>query len=400
MEKEIFEKMRRRKHFNLFDDKGPENLFRKNYQKQFYKTSICESIKLTGTCARGNLCTYAHDESELARLPDLSKTSYCVEYQKTGMCEKGEKCGFAHTADELNVSTDVFYKTKPCTFNKKGRCESGMYCRFKHFENKKNKGLPKTKLLKEERSDHEHSTQTGESTTTRDTRYDRKISSPRIEKRNIRSLDIYVNDDEYFHYNPEREINRSHMSFNNRQKSFTSAIHSSPRIEKRNIRSIDDIIITNDDDEYFHYDPERETDRSTTLITNNNDDDEYFHHDPEKETNRLQMSYHDKKRKSITSSEGLSEMSTVCGRKDSILSIASKQSVPLFIKPIHYDPYNFKPSIQQSNEDRIQGYKDINKNPATTKGDLFRVSPNTIDTFKLEQPLFSRSTLMDLIDTV
>lgn len=52
-------------------------------------------------CNSGNLCSYAHGDTELRATPEFFKTSLCNAYMKKGNCKMGDKCRYAHGELEL-----------------------------------------------------------------------------------------------------------------------------------------------------------------------------------------------------------------------------------------------------------------------------------------------------------
>ncbi|CAJ1433346.1 unnamed protein product [Effrenium voratum] len=76
--------------------------------------------------------TFAHGNSELQQLPDLSKTSLCHVFAELGVCHI-ENCSFAHSVEELRA-TNKFFKTSMCKFYVMGQCRMGKYCRHAHDE--------------------------------------------------------------------------------------------------------------------------------------------------------------------------------------------------------------------------------------------------------------------------
>mmetsp|Transcript_5280 Transcript_5280/g.13136 ORF Transcript_5280/g.13136 Transcript_5280/m.13136 type:complete len:232 (-) Transcript_5280:272-967(-) len=63
----------------------------------FHKTRVC-TFWLAGRCTRAG-CRFAHGESELMPVPDLSKTTLCRVFRKRGVCRPD--CRFAHGTCEL-----------------------------------------------------------------------------------------------------------------------------------------------------------------------------------------------------------------------------------------------------------------------------------------------------------
>jgi len=98
-----------------------------------FKTKICPFL-LSGKCFKCDTCTFAHNEEELKKIPDLSKTKLCICYQM-GYCQNGNDCSFAHGESELRTAPN-FYKTSLCIPYMNGiKCRFGVKCRFAHGYN-------------------------------------------------------------------------------------------------------------------------------------------------------------------------------------------------------------------------------------------------------------------------
>jgi hypothetical protein len=82
-----------------------------------------------GVCKYGAKCLFAHEQGDVAPLPDLKNTRICTKFE-AGNCNE-ENCPFAHSQDELR-STDFFYKTTACMWHAAGKCRNGEQCRFAH----------------------------------------------------------------------------------------------------------------------------------------------------------------------------------------------------------------------------------------------------------------------------
>lgn len=96
---------------------------------QFYKTKTCPWY-FKGKCERGEMCRFAHNDTEKRNLPDLSRTSFCPSFMKRGVCQD-RQCRFAHHVDQLRA-TDDMYKTSLCFMFMKSRCDAGNACRHAH----------------------------------------------------------------------------------------------------------------------------------------------------------------------------------------------------------------------------------------------------------------------------
>mmetsp|Transcript_47639 Transcript_47639/g.87546 ORF Transcript_47639/g.87546 Transcript_47639/m.87546 type:complete len:248 (-) Transcript_47639:41-784(-) len=70
----------------------------------FHKTKMCPLIA-SGTCTRGELCPFAHDEEELKAPPDLSCTKLCRTWLSGGVCQN-PRCRHAHSMEELRAPSD------------------------------------------------------------------------------------------------------------------------------------------------------------------------------------------------------------------------------------------------------------------------------------------------------
>jgi len=92
---------------------------------QFFRTALCNDF-MYGRCPRGEKCTFAHGEKNLATRPTLSKTKMCPHRS----CSQ-KNCGYAHSRKEL-VSTGSFWKTEMCRFGQ--LCKIKNTCRFAHDE--------------------------------------------------------------------------------------------------------------------------------------------------------------------------------------------------------------------------------------------------------------------------
>lgn len=68
-----------------------------------YKTEMCRTFEETGTCRYGAKCQFAHDASELRRVPrhPRYKTEICKTFWQLGNCPYGKRCCFIHTENEL-----------------------------------------------------------------------------------------------------------------------------------------------------------------------------------------------------------------------------------------------------------------------------------------------------------
>ncbi|CAI4047540.1 hypothetical protein SUVZ_12G1860 [Saccharomyces uvarum] len=69
--------------------------------KQLYKTELCESFTLKGTCPYGNKCQFAHGLNELKVKKSCKnfRTKPCMNWEKLGYCPYGRRCCFKHGDD-------------------------------------------------------------------------------------------------------------------------------------------------------------------------------------------------------------------------------------------------------------------------------------------------------------
>lgn len=96
---------------------------------QFSKTKLCK-FHVIGKCTKGEQCTFAHENLDLRKLPDLRCTKLCKTLIQTGHCTN-RFCMYAHSKEELR-STGAFHKTKLCRFMQTGHCTLGAKCNFAH----------------------------------------------------------------------------------------------------------------------------------------------------------------------------------------------------------------------------------------------------------------------------
>lgn len=92
------------------------------------KTRLCV-FHSQGLCTKGNKCSFAHGEEELASQPNLSNTRLCEDFQN-GKCTN-PNCTYAHEKTDLR-STDFCFKTSLCVWHISGKCRNGTNCRFAH----------------------------------------------------------------------------------------------------------------------------------------------------------------------------------------------------------------------------------------------------------------------------
>eukprot|EP00440_Ansanella_granifera_P007643 gb/GFBE01008271.1/.p1 GENE.gb/GFBE01008271.1/~~gb/GFBE01008271.1/.p1 ORF type:complete len:345 (+),score=62.29 gb/GFBE01008271.1/:1-1035(+) len=152
-------------------------------------TRLCK-FHLSGVCARGEACNFAHSQSQLVAAPDLKKTRFCVSVFSGLPCPDGPGCTYAHDESELRNGDEmdeaavpawpgkpvlatqpvlqepvqsqhvqqwtqqpqmtkmIVHKTKMCKFFLEGGCQRGAACTFAHSssELKEKPNLEKTGL--------------------------------------------------------------------------------------------------------------------------------------------------------------------------------------------------------------------------------------------------------------
>lgn len=108
---------------------------RQQQQKQMmtplWKTCMCKFAQ-AGNCTKGNVCPYAHDESDLRPKPDFTMSAMCRSIQLPGGVCKNPSCCYAHDLGELRQIPDLL-KMQTCKFfAHTGKCSLGELCRFAH----------------------------------------------------------------------------------------------------------------------------------------------------------------------------------------------------------------------------------------------------------------------------
>jgi len=71
----------------------------------FHKTRMCR-FHVEGHCGKGHACSFAHGQTELRPLPDLTCMKLCPRLLHTGVCDM-EGCTFAHSREELHSSPEA-----------------------------------------------------------------------------------------------------------------------------------------------------------------------------------------------------------------------------------------------------------------------------------------------------
>ncbi|MEQ2201346.1 hypothetical protein XENOCAPTIV_011020 [Xenoophorus captivus] len=101
-----------------------------------YKTELCTSYAVTGSCKYAERCQFAHGLHELHvpfRHPKY-KTELCRNYHTTGYCYYGGRCLFVHNPTELRQMLH-HRRNIPCRrFLANGVCPFGKRCNFLHVE--------------------------------------------------------------------------------------------------------------------------------------------------------------------------------------------------------------------------------------------------------------------------
>lgn len=81
-----------------------------------YKTAMCRNMVDTGSCSRGDGCSFAHCSSELRvkkpmdnqnaikRKRDNAKTMLCQNFSTFGECQYGDNCMYAHGEEDLAIN--------------------------------------------------------------------------------------------------------------------------------------------------------------------------------------------------------------------------------------------------------------------------------------------------------
>ncbi|KAF9510097.1 hypothetical protein BS47DRAFT_99527 [Hydnum rufescens UP504] len=101
-----------------------------------YKTQPCYSFLRSGQCAKGDYCTFRHDESMPSNPPSpVHRRSAsggkqpCFDFMRTGVCPKDESCIFSH---EATARYAHWYRRVDCKLYLAGECKHGDTCLFRH----------------------------------------------------------------------------------------------------------------------------------------------------------------------------------------------------------------------------------------------------------------------------
>lgn len=105
-----------------------------------YKTSLCRQYENNNYCEKGDLCTFAHGNTELRLNPLRCKKIRCNEFLVKGRCVRGHSCPFFHeqwTGVGHNTAIDrgirANYKTVPCKwYHNNNSCKFGVNCLYIH----------------------------------------------------------------------------------------------------------------------------------------------------------------------------------------------------------------------------------------------------------------------------
>lgn len=86
---------------------APNGKYVQKVPRNKYKTSLCKNFNVSGSCAMGSLCNFAHGEADLrggtktgSTRDGVYKTVVCKLWQE-GECKWGDVCRFAHGYHEL-----------------------------------------------------------------------------------------------------------------------------------------------------------------------------------------------------------------------------------------------------------------------------------------------------------
>uniref|UniRef100_A0A0G4F2N3 C3H1-type domain-containing protein n=1 Tax=Chromera velia CCMP2878 TaxID=1169474 RepID=A0A0G4F2N3_9ALVE len=85
-----------------------------------HKTKICRHF-LVGKCRMGPNCRFAHDAAELKDNPDLRYTSLCFSIAKGLPCKRGNLCTYAHSESELQQACDRLGEINPDLLKRNAR---------------------------------------------------------------------------------------------------------------------------------------------------------------------------------------------------------------------------------------------------------------------------------------
>lgn len=87
-----------------------ETVNSERFRRQFHKTRLCV-FHQKGQCKYGAACSFAHEESKVNEMPDLTKTSLCRKWME-GKCPlTAAECSFAHGKRELKMTAEYSKRT-------------------------------------------------------------------------------------------------------------------------------------------------------------------------------------------------------------------------------------------------------------------------------------------------
>uniref|UniRef100_A0A0N5B6T7 C3H1-type domain-containing protein n=1 Tax=Strongyloides papillosus TaxID=174720 RepID=A0A0N5B6T7_STREA len=90
-------------------DEEREEVLRNQRRVISYKTALCVTYRVKGTCPFGDKCRFAHNLDELKPPPvrhPKYKTQLCDKFSGTGICPYGSRCNFIHAVKGGEVISD------------------------------------------------------------------------------------------------------------------------------------------------------------------------------------------------------------------------------------------------------------------------------------------------------
>uniref|UniRef100_A0A0K0ET80 C3H1-type domain-containing protein n=1 Tax=Strongyloides stercoralis TaxID=6248 RepID=A0A0K0ET80_STRER len=90
-------------------DQEREEVLRTQRRITSYKTALCVSFRVKGSCSFGDNCRFAHSLEELKPPPvrhPKYKTQLCDKFSATGICPYGSRCNFIHATKNGEVVPD------------------------------------------------------------------------------------------------------------------------------------------------------------------------------------------------------------------------------------------------------------------------------------------------------
>lgn len=101
---------------------APNGKYVQKVPRNKYKTSLCKNFNVSGSCAMGSLCNFAHGEADLrggtktgSTRDGVYKTVVCKLWQE-GECKWGDVCRFAHGYHELRSGSNSLATQKGLPF--------------------------------------------------------------------------------------------------------------------------------------------------------------------------------------------------------------------------------------------------------------------------------------------